>query len=137
MPAKSVDLAWKRSAHTATAAGVSRLIVESKAFFAIPLLIPVRRFRVRCFFGLELVCTIPLGQFSLRLQPILKVITEQPAAGTTDLVGTVQYLFDPRSLVDCCLVKDLALRFNCFSDFVVGWHVQNTFRSQHTLLPLC
>jgi len=71
------------------------------------------------FFGLELVCTIPFGQFSLRLQPILKVITEQPAAGATDLVGAVHNLFDPRGLGDGSLVKDLALRFNCFCDFIV------------------
>src|SRR6266851_4368408 len=75
------------------------------------------------------------GQFSLRLQPILEVITEQSAAGAVDLVSTVQEFLDLRGLADCILAEDRPMRFNCFCDFIVWKHVRKAFLSD-SLLPL-
>src|ERR1700731_2028655 len=88
IPAKSADLVGKRSAHAPNAAvsrtqrsaprpaargGACCLIVDSQALFGIPLRIHMRRFRVRCFFNSQLFFAISLGEFSLCLQPVLKV----------------------------------------------------------------
>src|SRR6202035_4566818 len=120
MPAKSANLVSKRSAHAPYAAvsriqrsaprpavrgGAFRLIVDSHALFPIPLGIHRRRFQARCFFNPRLLCAISLGEFSLCLQPVLKVIAEQSALSATDLISAIQNLFDLQGLVNFVLAK--------------------------------
>jgi hypothetical protein len=90
-------------------------MVESKALLTTLLLILGQRFRRRFRLNLESLHLIPLDKFSLRLQPILKVITEQSAADAVNLISAIQNLFNLRSLVSWILAKDFfLLRFICF-----------------------
>ena len=79
----------------------------------------MRRFRVRCLFNSQVFCAISLGEFSLCLQPVLKVIAEQSAMGATDLISAIQNLFDLQSLANFVLGKDRLLRFSLFRNFVM------------------
>ena len=46
------------------------------------------------------------SQFSLRFEPILKIVAKQPAPGAADLVGAVQDFLDHLSRTDGVRLKD-------------------------------